>query len=82
MNKFGLSTLLCTISIIAVFLGLTVRFPGPMILLASFAPLCLFVRYVRPGKGAGAEIRIIAMLALTAVPPYLAAGPAIYSKYS
>lgn len=82
MNQFGLSTLLCTIAIVAVLMGLTMRFPGPMILLASFVPLFLVFRYARLGKGPGAELKLIALLAFTVIPPYIAAGPVIYAPHS
>jgi len=75
MKRFSLLTLLLVVGLLSLAIALFIRFPGPMILCFSFMPLVVVLRNVTPGKTPSKEIQLIVVVALAAIPPYLAAGP-------
>ena len=78
MKRFRISTLLLVTALASLLMGLLVQFPGPVIVMLSFIPMGLVFRYARPEPGAGSELTLIAVLALSALPPYLTCGPVLH----
>ena len=77
MNQFSLFGLLLLTAFVSACIAYFLRFPGPAILLLSFVPLVLVFRRAKPGGGTASELKLIAMIAIASIPPYLAAGPVV-----
>jgi len=77
MKRYSLSALLLTIAALSILMALAIQYPGSMILACSFIPIFLIFRYVKLDGGPAEKLKLIALLALASIPPYLAVGPAI-----
>jgi len=76
--KYQISTLLIVTALASLAMGLFIQFPGTTAVALACVPICLVFRFYRPKRGAGSELRLMAVLALSALPLYLTIGPALY----